>query len=192
MFILYGLLIGLLVGFGLRGRASGLAALDLRWSALVFLGLLVQIVLFSGPVTERVGELGPAIYVLSTAMVLAAVVRNWRIPGMPVVILGALCNFAAITANGGYMPAGADAVTALGRSAPTVYSNSAWTPDPALWPLTDIFALPSWLPWSNIFSVGDVLIGGGVALVVVLAMRSRPAPVAGSATAAASGGAPAR
>jgi hypothetical protein len=46
--------------------------------------------------------------------------------------------------------------------------------DPALEPLTDIFALPAWLPFSNIFSIGDVLITAGVAWVIVAAMRNRP------------------
>ena len=103
-------------------------------------------------------------------------------PRMLVVALGAASNLAAIIANGGYMPASIAAMEALGKVPKTVYSNSAVVPEPALAPLTDIFALPSWLPWANIFSIGDVLIGLGVVLVIVLAMR-RPgslqtAPVA--------------
>jgi multisubunit Na+/H+ antiporter MnhE subunit len=43
--------------------------------------------------------------------------------------------------------------------------------DPLLWPLTDIFALPAWLPFANVYSVGDVLIGAGVVTVIVGAMR---------------------
>ena len=34
---------------------------------------------------------------------------------------------------------------------------------PALQPLTDIFAVPAWVPLANVFSVGDVLIAVGVA-----------------------------
>jgi multisubunit Na+/H+ antiporter MnhE subunit len=52
-------------------------------------------------------------------------------------------------------------------------------PAPALAPLTDIFALPTWLPGANVFSIGDVLIGLGIALVIVLAMH-RPLPLARS------------
>ena len=48
--------------------------------------------------------------------------------------------------------------------------------DPALPWLTDIFALPPWLPFSNVFSVGDILIGLGVVVVIASAMRSRVAP----------------
>ena len=44
--------------------------------------------------------------------------------------------------------------------------------DPAVWFLTDIFALPRWVPFANVFSVGDLLIATGIALVIVIAMRS--------------------
>jgi hypothetical protein len=108
------------------------------------------------------------------------VLANRRITGMPIVALGAACNFAAIMANGGFMPAALGALQARGQVTPTVYSNSVVLPDPALAPLTDIFALPAWLPFANVFSVGDVLIGVGVIIVIVAAMRQvPPRPVLG-------------
>ncbi len=56
------------------------------------------------------------------------------------------------------------------------YTNSIELAAPALRPLTDLFALPAWLPFANVFSVGDVLIGLGVATTIALAMRrSTPA-----------------
>ncbi len=33
--------------------------------------------------------------------------------------------------------------------------------------------MPPWMPFSNVFSVGDVLIGAGVAATIALAMRRR-------------------
>ena len=83
------------------------------------------------------------------------------------------------------MPASRAAVELMGGVAPTIeagYSNSSLAADPALWFLTDVFAMPRWVPFANVFSVGDVLIGAGIALVIVLAMRSArssaPAPLA--------------
>jgi hypothetical protein len=172
VFILYAILIGLTVGTLVGGRPAGLAELRLRWSWVIVAGLLTQVVLFSEPVSERIGDLGPWIYVASTAAVLAAILVNRSIRGMAVVAVGAACNLAAIAANGGYMPAAPGAMASLGKSDPTIYSNSAVLPDPALAPLTDVFALPGWLPYANVFSLGDVMIGIGVALVIVLAMRS--------------------
>ena len=174
MFILYAVLIGLVAGFVLGGRPAGLGALKFRWGWLAVAGFAVQVVLFSGPVTERIGSLGVPIYVGSTALVLAALLRNLALPGLPVVALGALSNMAAIATNGGYMPADPGALAALGRSPETVYSNSAVLAHPALQPLTDIFALPHPIPFANVFSVGDVLIGVGVVIVIVVAMRSGP------------------
>ena len=172
MFILYALVIGVALGIALGGRPAGLGSLRFRWSGVMLAGLLVQVVLFSDTVAERIGALGPPVYVASTVLVLAAVVANRSIPGMAIVALGAVSNLAAIVANGGYMPAARSALDALGKSDPTTYSNSSSVESPALGPLTDIFAMPPWLPFANVFSVGDVLIVVGVVTTIVLAMRS--------------------
>ncbi len=172
MFILYGLVIGVILGVALGGRPAGLGSLQFRWSGVMLAGLLVQVVLFSEAVAERIGPLGPPIYVASTALVLTAVLANRSIPGMAIVGLGAVSNLAAIVANGGFMPASRSALTTLGRTDPTTYSNSTTVDNPALGPLTDIFAMPPWLPFANVFSVGDILIVVGVVTTIVLAMRS--------------------
>jgi hypothetical protein len=174
VFILYALVIGVTLGLMLGGRPAALGDLRFRWSGVMLAGLLVQVVLFSDAVAARIGTLGPPIYVASTVLVLAAVVANRSIPGMAVVALGAMSNLAAIVANGGYMPAARSALDALGKSDPTTYSNSTTVENPALGPLTDIFAMPPWLPFANVFSVGDVLIVVGVVTTIVLAMRSGP------------------
>ena len=182
MFILYAVALGVIVGLMAGGRPSGLASLRIRWPALIVGGLIAQVVLFAGPVAARVSELpawvGPVLYLASTIAVVVAVVRNWSIPGIPLVVAGAWCNLAAVVANGGFMPAAPGALAAAGRTVPSVYTNSSSVPDPALWALTDVFAVPAWLPAANVFSVGDVLIGVGVATVIVVAMRRRPASAA--------------
>lgn len=172
MFILYALVIGVILGVALGGRPAGLGSLRFRWSGVMLGGLLVQVVLFSDAVAERIGPLGPPIYVASTTLVLTAVLANRSIPGMAIVALGAVSNLAAIVANGGFMPASRSALVTLGRSDPTTYSNSTTVDNPVLGPLTDIFAMPPWLPFANVFSVGDVLIVVGVVMTIVLAMRS--------------------
>jgi Family of unknown function (DUF5317) len=181
MFLLYAIVLGLALGLLLGGRLSGLASLDFRWAPLAIAGLAVQIVLFSGPISDRVGNLGPVIYVASTLMVLVVVLRNIRIVGMPIVALGAASNLLAIIANGGYMPTSPGAAAAAGRAEATTYSNSAIVDGAVLAPLTDIFALPTWMPFTNVFSIGDVLIGVGVVVAIVVAMR-RGAPDRGGAS----------
>ena len=179
MFILYAVVIGLVVGFLGGGRLSAIGDLRFRWAPLVIAGFLAQVVLFSDAVAERVGDLGPALYVGSTLVVIVAVLRNAGVPGIPLVALGAASNLAAIVANGGFMPASPAAMAALGKDVPTIYSNSAVLAQPALAPLTDIFALPSWLPFNNIFSIGDVILAVGVALAIATAMRRDRRPQGG-------------
>jgi len=170
MFILYAVVIGLAAGLVAGGRVAAVGDIRFRWAPLVLVGFLAQVALFSDAVAARVGDLGPVLYVGSTLLVVIAVVRNLAIPGMALVALGATSNLVAIAANGGFMPASPAAMAALGKAAPTIYSNSALLAQPALAPLTDIFALPAWLPFHNIFSVGDVVLGVGVAGVIAIAM----------------------
>jgi len=179
VFILYAVLIGLVLGFVLGGRLSGLATVDFHWPWLAIGGFLVQLVLFAEPVSSIVGDLGPPLYVASTGAVLIAVIRNVRIPGMALVAVGAAANLAAIVANGGFMPASEAALAALGGGLNPGYTNSSIVANPAIEPLTDAYSLPAWLPFANVFSVGDVLIAIGVAIVIVSAMRSARGTVTG-------------
>jgi hypothetical protein len=173
VFILYAIPVGILAGFLLGGRLQGLSTIQFRRAWVFLLGLAVQLVLFSDFVAERIGEAGAPIYVGSTLAVTAVIAMNLRIRGMPIVLLGAVSNLAAIIANGGYMPASVEAMQSLGKPVKGGYSNSSFVPDPALPWLTDIFALPEWLPFSNVFSVGDILIALGVVIVIATAMRAR-------------------
>ena len=172
MFILFAVPVGVALGYLLCGRLDRLSGVHFHWGWLAVAGLVVQVVLFSGAVSGFLGGgVGEIVYVGSTVAVLLAVVRNLRIPGMALVALGAASNLAAIVANGGVMPTTIEALTAAGLSPTDDFSNSEIVEDPALAPLTDIFALPSWLPLANVFSIGDVLIAAGIVLVIALGMR---------------------
>lgn len=179
MFMLWAIPIGILAGLLVGGHFDALAAFRFRWSWLAVAGLLIQVVLFTPTGDELAGGFGPALYVLSTLGVFLAVVRNIRLPGMSLVALGALCNLAAITANGGFMPASAAALAAAGLGGPGSHTNSVVLEHPALELLTDIFAIPAWLPMANVFSVGDVLIGVGIVIVIAAGMRRGRAPATG-------------
>ncbi len=180
MFMIYGLVAGLVIGLVLGGRLRGLAV-SFHWPWLAMAGLLAQVLLFSPAVTAAIGSLGPPLYVASTLLVLVVVVRNIRVaPGLALVVAGGLANLAAIVANGGYMPVVPEAAAAAGRAASVGYSNSLPLARPVLAPLVDRFAIPSGLPFANVFSVGDVLIGLGIVTVIVVAMLrgDRVAPAA--------------
>ena len=182
MFIVYAVAIGLLLGHVLGGRLSRLASIQFHWPWLAIGGFLIQLALFSDAVSNAVGYAGPAIYVGSTFAVLVAVLRNVRLTGLVVVAAGAGANLAAIVANGGFMPASAAAVAALGGGLPSAAANPAIVASPALEPLTDLYAMPGWLPLASVFSVGDVLIAVGVVVVLVSGMRRSAALVLLQAT----------
>ena len=173
MFILYAIVAGLLIGLVTGGSPSRLGDLRFRWGPLIAAGLAVQLLLFSSALGNALGPAAPVVYVASNALVLVAVGRNLAIPGMVLVLLGGLSNLLAIVANGGYMPVSHDALVAIGRGAREGYSNNVQSDQVLLWPLTDLFAMPAWVPMANIFSVGDVLIGIGAAIAVVAAMHGR-------------------
>ena len=174
--MLYAVVGGILAGLALGGRLGGLAVFPLRWWPLAILGLGAQLVLFAGPVAERIAGLGAPLYVASSALVLLVVLRNVRLPGFPLMAVGAGANLAAVVANGGVMPTTADALTMAGLSTAAAlpgYSNSAIVANPALGPFTDVLALPAWLPLANVFSVGDILVGVGLAMAIAWGMRRR-------------------
>jgi hypothetical protein len=167
VFILYALVVGIVLGYLVGGRLEGLATIGFRWLPVMLAGLAVQIALF-GPLEGTIGAAGTPLYVGSTVAVLVAVARNVRIPGLALILIGATSNLAAILANGGVMPADPGAVALAGIVMDPGFTNSAIVTDPALRPLTDIFAIPAGVPLANVFSPGDVLIALGI---VVAGMR---------------------
>ena len=173
MFIVYAIPAGLLAGWLTGGRLDGLTSLRIRFAPLALVALLVQVLLFSA-----VGEAIPdgvarAVYVASTAAVLLVVLANLTIAGVPLIAAGAAANLAAIVANGGAMPADPAALATAGVVIDRP-SNSTVLAEPALRPLTDIFAIPAGVPFANVFSAGDALIGMGIALLLAIAMRHSP------------------
>jgi hypothetical protein len=180
VFVLVAIPVGILVGLLLGGRIGGLADLRFHWAWLAVAGFVLQLAIFSEPLGSLVGDAGPAIYIASNLVVLAAVLRNLGIPGIPLVAIGAACNLLAILANGGRMPADPSALATAGFEV-TGSTNSVVVANPALWPLTDIFAIPAAVPGANVFSVGDILIALGIAVTIALAMRRGREPAPGRA-----------
>jgi hypothetical protein len=179
MFILYAIPLGLLVGLLAGGTISGLGNLRFRLGWLVFAGLMIQVILFSGQVASRIGDLGVPIYLFSNALVLAAILANVRVPGLPLVAIGSGLNLLVIVANGGYMPASAEAYAMHGVDMTDgYYSNTRVFENPLLPQLSDVIPMPTWLPFANVISIGDLLIAGGIVVAIAAMMRSGRGPAA--------------
>ena len=157
------------------GRLGALAELRLRhvWAVYVALGLGVLAIELPGLPDGLRSLLLVAAYPVG-AVFLAA---NWRVPGVPLVALGAGLNLLAIAANGGVMPASPDALAAAGLPVGGPgFRNSDAVADPRLAFLGDVFAIPAAWPLSNVFSVGDVLIGAGLVWGLLRVCGSRLVP----------------
>jgi hypothetical protein len=172
VFVLIAIPIGLVVGRLLGGHFEYLSRLRFEWAWLALAGLAIQLALFSTSIADSFPPgVGEAVYVASTGMVLVAVWRNLAVPGLAIVAVGSISNLAAVVANGGVMPTTPEALAAAGLGAEEGFSNSAVLAEPALAPLTDIFAIPAGLPLANVFSVGDVLIAVGIVATIAFGMR---------------------
>lgn len=146
------------------GRLSALADLELRGTALVVTALAVQVVVVSvAPGGSH--ALHAALHVGSYVLAAAVLVLNRRLPGVPLIAAGAALNVAAILANGGVMPASADAMRIAGVPGDEAFANSAAIARPHLLPLGDVIPVPGPWPLGNVLSVGDlVLFAGGLVL----------------------------
>jgi len=181
MFLLLALLCGLIVGWARGGSLVKLAQLPLRCTWLILIAFLLQIIVFSSQFESlgRSDRLGPALYISSILMLLLAVGLNLSLGGMKIFGLGLLLNFLVIAANGGYMPVPLDNLTQAGmtqraellRAEGHLSNSTVLTSETRLPFLADIFLLPSCLPFSNVFSIGDVFIGIGAFILVLQAMQ---------------------
>jgi hypothetical protein len=181
MLLLLAVLCGLIVGYVRRGSLAQLGQLPLRCGWLILIAFFLQVVVFSSQF-ESLGwsdQLGPALYVSSILLLLLAVGLNLSLGGMKILGIGLLLNFLVIAANRGYMPVHPDSLARSGmvhraellRSQETVSNSTLWTDETRLPFLADIFYLPSYLPFSNVFSIGDIFIGIGAFILVLQAMQ---------------------
>jgi hypothetical protein len=114
------------------------------------------------PATWRPVSVG--LHLLTYAMAAAFVWQNQHVPGLILLSLGAASNGVTIALNGGTLPASPAALARAGLPAdPGHFTNSGVLAHPHLGGLGDVFAVPAWFPFANVFSLGDVLIVVGAA-----------------------------
>jgi hypothetical protein len=169
------LLLGLALVPVLGGRLARLAELRVRWIPAVAAAFAVQILIVNVFPAEGDDALHRVVHVATYVVIGVVVARNLRLPGLPVIALGGALNAIAIFANGGVMPADPDALQAAGMTAdPDAFTNSAALDDASVAFLGDVFAFPAWLPATNVFSVGDVLLVLGAWILAHRVCGSRP------------------
>lgn len=180
MFFLLVIPIGLLVGFLLGGRLSGLGKLRLRWLPLVSIALVIQLLIFPLFTSRAILSFAKApLHILSYVLLAVWIAANVRIVPVALLGLGAICNFSVLIANGGLMPASTNALQKAGlfHVADQLMQNGAYanliqmSSSTRLNFLGDILYLPKWIPFSSAFSIGDLLILLALIWLIVKGMR---------------------
>jgi hypothetical protein len=170
-------LLALVLGKLLGGRLSTLADVRIRGKGLVFAAITLQLVAFPVDLLpwSTPTAVASAIWLCSYGLLVAMLLLNARMPGLPLIAAGLVSNVIAIVANGGLMPVRGAALRAAGTDY-DVHNNSVQLAAPHLGALVDRWAAPHWVPFATVYSVGDVLIALGLVVAIVVAMRG---PAAG-------------
>jgi Family of unknown function (DUF5317) len=170
--LVWPLAFGLVLALALGGKPQRLAELRLHGVWLFYVGIAMRIWAFpfhwlpwSSPSFAL--ELSLAAY----GVFVLAMLVNVRIPGVAIVGVGLLMNLVTTAVNDEHMPALPSALIAAGKHF-TVSRNSAMAIHPHLPWLIDRWAAPDWVPWGNVFSVGDVIVSIGAVVFAVVATRA--------------------
>jgi hypothetical protein len=163
------------------GRISALADIRLRIPGAILVAIGLQVVITS-LVKGGSHELHSVLHLVSYALAVWFIWANRHIPGMVVIALGGGSNLLAISLNGGTMPARLGALKTAGllHTGPG-YHNSEAVPHAKLAFLGDIIGVPGPHPIANVVSIGDIVLFGGMLLLLHRtcrpATRSRRGPV---------------
>jgi len=77
---------------------------------------VIQLLIFTSRGESLLGALLPGVYVLTLLMLLAFLLLNWGVFGVPILLIGLMLNVLVIGANHGRMPADSQALIATGQS----------------------------------------------------------------------------
>ena len=173
------LVIGLVGGFVTGGKIANLARLRFRWPWLLVAALVVRVATILPPFTRL--DASRWAYVAALTAVLAWTIWHiGRLPGIWLVAAGSAVNLFVIAANLGRMPVAPELAGELvqrGQVGQYILMGSGTQLN---W-LADWIALPGPLErvLREAYSPGDLVVAVGIAMVVLLAMRRRPAETRG-------------
>jgi hypothetical protein len=181
LFIIYAVILGITAGYLTGGRLKWMAKHPFKYAWLALLAFLIQIVIFSDfPFMKHTPSLVVIVFhLISYSLLLGFIFLNRFLTGIIITGLGIFLNALVIFINGGYMPTSSQNIqrTSMNYMAEAVSQGSAVhnsmeaTKGTLLPWLGDIFYLPSWIPLSNVFSIGDILIAIGIFVYFIYNMK---------------------
>jgi hypothetical protein len=176
MLWLAALALGLIVGFATRGSLENLARIRLRWPWLVVAALVVRSAILLTPFSRIEGVQ----YVYLAALTALLAWTLWQVElvrGIWLIAVGSALNLLVIATNGSRMPVAGELAGPLVHSG-TLGQYTLMSANTNLNWLADWIALPSPIGRfvAEAYSPGDVIIAIGIAMVVLLGMRSSPGP----------------
>lgn len=183
MIVLWGIVIGVVVGFIRGGNLENLGSIRFRALWLVFAALGLQFLIFPTPwwSVPAIVQTSAIPHVLSYVMLATFLVLNRSIPSIWIIVTGGLMNIAVIVANRGYMPTNTDNLAKSGNPevakvlsetpGTTVGNVIAMSDTTRLNLLADRFYLPQWVPFGTSFSIGDFVLAIGMVLLITRCMK---------------------
>ncbi len=166
------LVIAVITGLILGGRLANLGRLKFRYIYVIIIAYLIQVGLdFWGPRQAFWGY--PYLHVLSYVLLVFALVKNLKLPGINYILGGTVMNFIVIVLNGGLMPVRADVIPQhLAKALATGHGGThvLMTEGTRLAFLADIFYIS--LPYQHsLISMGDIIINAGILVLIVKGMK---------------------
>lgn len=160
------------IGFVAGGSLRPFERFQVHWWGVALVGLALQGIPFTSGVSQPIGTaalLGSYVLLGSFAFV------NRRLPAVWLVMVGLALNFVVIGINDG-MPVSAGALEVSGASAQGLAGEGTLKhhlmgPGDRLTPLGDVIGIPP--PVGVVISIGDVILYGGIAILVVAVMLGR-------------------
>jgi hypothetical protein len=115
VFVLVVLACALCLSLATGGRLRYIENFHLRALPLGVGAFVVQLLIFTSRGESLLGALLPGVYVLTLLMLLAFLLLNRRVFGIPILLVGLMLNVLVIGANDGRMPADPQALVATGQ-----------------------------------------------------------------------------
>jgi hypothetical protein len=161
---------GVVLGLALGGRPSNIGRRPLQLVMVLAVSVALQAVAENVDIGDT---LGLALVLTSYVGLSAFAVANIRLVGMPVVLVGLVCNLAVITVNGG-MPVDREAIVAAGVASDAEVDHLDFGAKRHLEDGDALMVLGDIIPvslTSEVLSFGDLILAFGVADVIFRLLR---------------------